>query len=89
MATTSENSELLRRAVREALHLRQGTALTARGLRRRLVTELDFAPTEAEVEAACEFWRGLGQVSFEHDEAGATRWWQITSAGTLACERSR
>ena len=55
-----ENHELLRRAVREALYHRQGTALPARGIRRRLLTELDFTPTLEEVEAACGFWAETG-----------------------------
>lgn len=85
---TTEDSELLRRSVRDLLHARNPAALPARGLRRRLLTELDFEPALEAVEAACEFWRDQGQLAFDYDEAGGTKWWRITAAGILAVERS-
>jgi hypothetical protein len=88
---TPEDNELLRLAVRDALYARQGTALPARGIRRRVATELDFEVTEAQVEAALDFWKSqpaAPQVLFDYDEAGSTKWWRITAAGVLAKERA-
>lgn len=84
-----EDAEQLRLAVRDALYARQGTALPARGIRRRVATELDFEPSLEDVEAACEFWlsKEPPQIRFDFDEAGATKWWRITAAGILAVER--
>jgi hypothetical protein len=87
--TTSDN-EQLRLAVRDVLYNRQGTALPARGICRRVANELDFKCTLEEVEAALEFWKSQEhpQVLFDYDEAGATKWFRITAAGILSKERA-
>lgn len=83
----SSDNEQLRHALLEALNARAGTALPARGLRRRVETELDFKITEEETTAALEFLKDKQLVTFDYDELGATKWWRITAAGTLAVER--
>jgi hypothetical protein len=86
-----QDNEQLRLAVRDVLYARQGTALPAHGIRRRVATEIDFKCELPDVEAALEFWRSFPtgpQVAFDFDEAGNTKWYRITAAGILAKERA-
>lgn len=83
----SEDHEQLRHALLEALNARAGVALPARGLRRRVETELPFKVTEEEATTALGFLKDKGLVTFDYDELGATKWWRITAAGTQFIER--
>lgn len=82
--------EDIRLAVRDALYATPGVSRTEAGLKRALRTELGCDVPPADIAAACEFWKNLNppQAHFQFDEAGGTKWWQLTSAGILAKERS-
>jgi hypothetical protein len=84
------NAESLRHAVREVLATRPGAALDAAGIARRVRKDalVDFPFDDGDLLAALDFLRGLDQAQWAHDGLGATKYWQITSAGTLAFERN-
>ncbi len=84
----STDAEQLRHALLEALNARAGVALPARGLRRRVETELAFKITDEEVQAALVFLKDKELVTFDYDALGGTQWWRITAAGTLFIERA-
>lgn len=79
----------LRHVVLEAIALRHPTSLAVNAIWRRVKSQVDFEITEADVEAALEFLRGLALARFETDGLGSTKYWQSTSAGVLANERGK
>jgi chorismate mutase len=81
-----ERREDCRREVRAFLAQRQQLAHRVSAIKRRLNIENDF--TDEEIEAALIFLAGLGEVSSSAAELGATKFFQATSAGVLAYERS-
>jgi hypothetical protein len=87
----STKPEIIRHSVRQALALRPGVALTVEQVTVRLMRDglVDTTPETNEVKAALILLEGLGHVRKEHDELGATEYWQITSPGIIAYERER
>lgn len=83
--TQHERNEEVRLAVREYLAARPSIAQSAKTIHSRLVVENDFLETE--IRDALELLRGLEQVTVTHAPLGATKYFQITAAGTLAQER--
>ena len=90
MNLTTEQKEDLRHAVRAALAIRQGAALTPRKIFRVVKKELDFLFEESDLIVALEFLRGLSpaETDFATDSLGTTKYWRATSAGVLAHERA-
>lgn len=83
----AQEKEEIRHVVLEALALRHPIALTVNAIWRRVKAQLDFEITEADVEAALEFLRGMGLMQSKTDDMGSTKHWQATSQGVLAHER--
>jgi len=89
MEADPTRQEDIRCAVRAYLAARPNVAQSAATITRRIRTEV--AAPHHDVEAALEFWASLepAQASFEYAPAGATKYWKITAAGTLAHERGQ
>lgn len=87
---TKEQNESLRRETLAVLATRPGIALTADGIRRRLVMTqaLDFRADNDNVNAALDFLKGMVLVDYTTDSFGSTRSWQCTSDGILHYERN-
>lgn len=80
-----ERREEIRLAVRTYLVDRPAVAPTAAAIHRGI--QRDTGATLPEVEAACIFLVGLQQVAVLRMPLGASRGYQITSAGIIAHER--
>ena len=86
----ADAKEELRYICREVLATRFPTALPTRAVRRHAARELgDDTLNENDVEAACLFLVGLGELQVFPDPLGITRPFSATSAGVLAWERGR
>jgi hypothetical protein len=83
---TPESREECRREVLNYLAERSSVALSRDSIRRGLKHEWGFE--DAEILHACEFLVGLDLISSRHGDLGATRYYQITSKGTLHHERN-
>ena len=79
----------MRHAVLDCLVWRHPTALSVAGIRRRVATEVGFAPETIAVEAALAILAGMNPALAESaaDELGATAYWRATAAGVLFVER--
>ena len=83
----NRDKEELRRALLEALVLRQGTSMRLSGIVRAVGKEVWFTFTPEEAEAELHTLRGLGFADFIFDELGSTKWWRPTAQGVLHLER--
>ena len=88
---TAAQKEELRREALTILATRNGTALVADGIRRRMVTSqaFDFPIDNDDVTEALHFLAGKGYVASHHDGLGSSLYWQATSDGVLYHERGR
>lgn len=84
---TDAEKEDLRHAVLDVLSTRAPAALPLAGIRRRMVNEVDFDFTEADVAAVLFFLADKNLVKAETDPLGSSKWWRITADGQLAVER--
>lgn len=82
-----QDKELLRRAVLEMLVERAFVPQRQSAIRRRVATGLDFPLSDEDLEAALEYQRQGGFVTFIFDPDGATKWWHATRAGINLIER--
>ena len=80
-----ERKEECRLEVRRYLAERPALAFAATTIHRSLYREFDF--TLQEVIDGLVFWVSAKQAQITPCEAGATEYFQITAAGTLAHER--
>lgn len=87
MNLTIEQKEELRHEVLAALAVRAPAALSPRQIGKAVKRELDFLFEDADTEAALEYLRGLDLVQFRHDELGASKYWNVTTAGIQKYER--
>ena len=85
--TNQERREECRREVRRYLAERPSLAFRAETIRRNLAREFVF--TAEEVRDALAFFVSAKQVEIEPDGLGATDYFKITAAGTLAHERGQ
>lgn len=84
---TDLEREELRHVTLAELAVRYPTAHITRTIRRKVAEAVMFKFTDAEQDAALEFLREKGLVSFEHDALGATKFWKATAAGVQVRER--
>lgn len=84
---TADDRELLRHATLECLAATHPVPVTPAGVLRRVQVSMPCTVSPDDQRAALLFLRDLGHADFLHDPAGATQWWRITAAGTLALER--
>jgi len=82
-----QRREEARHEVRRYLAERAGLAFSAETIGRKLRREFEF--TDEEIRAAVVFLVSARQVEIEPDDLGATEFYRITAAGTLAHERNR
>ena len=85
MSKEQERREDCRREVRRYLADRPSLAFRAETIRRNLDLEFDF--TLDEVVNALAFLMSAKQADVEPEGMGATEYFKITAAGTLAHER--
>lgn len=78
---------LSRHEVRRYLAERPVLAFSTTTVRQRLNSGHQGDWTDAEIEAAIQFLRGLKQIDAVQDGLGASKCYQITSEGVLAYER--
>jgi hypothetical protein len=89
MTPDAQRKEDCRFAVRRALYASGAAAIDADSIRHKLTRwGEDF--TNAEIEAAAAFLCGMAEPQAKEifSGLGATKSWQITSAGMLAYERN-
>jgi len=86
---TQDDRELLRRAVLAYLAARSTLSFCTTGMARSIEGRrlVDFKVTVADVEAALAFLQGDGLVTGAATSFGATRYWQVTTAGVRSAER--
>ncbi|HPA21465.1 MAG TPA: hypothetical protein PLU30_27235 [Verrucomicrobiae bacterium] len=85
--TAQDHREEVRRQVRAMLAGRPSTAHRASYVRHRINSDTGERYTDDEVDAAISFLQKAGQIEFEEESLGATKYWKITAAGILAHER--
>ena len=83
----TEERESLRDAVLDVLNAYPTIPRTQSGIARETRKCVGFPAANEEVEAALTLLLGLGLVQYQTKDTGAIRWWSITSAGMLRCER--
>lgn len=84
---SGEDKEALRHATLECLALRHPAALPLAGIARRVRNSLDFAFTDADVEAALAMLVDLDLARVQVDRLGGSQWWNATARGVLDLER--
>ena len=88
MIADQERREEARREVRAWLHTRSAVASNCKAIRRGVNNEgFNFKPEE--VNEALVFLVSAKQVEITPNDDGATLYYQITAAGTLAHERRK
>lgn len=90
MPLDTHQREELRHAVRTYLYARPTAAMSVDAIRHHLARH-GYRFEAEDVEAAAEFLAGMdpAQVEAIQDGLGASKAYRITSAGTLAHERSQ
>ena len=88
MIADQERREEARMEVRTWLHARSAVSSTAKAIRRGVNNEgFSFKPEE--IDEALVFLVSAKQVEITPNDDGATLYYQITAAGTLAHERRK
>jgi chorismate mutase len=82
-----QHREDCRREVLRFLAERAALAHDAGAIRRR-INQLGYELGDEDVRAALLFLRGLDLVAERFDPLGASKYWQVTSAGILHHERA-